>query len=93
MYQSRTSFSPLSIPVCYSITTDEWKSAIEFLSRTGQTSMHPEFNMLSYVLGVTALVETLNNPQVGNATPSSFLGPFLTEDAPDRSSPPTSSAC
>ena len=94
MYQPWTSRSPLSIPVCYSITTDEWKSAIEFLTRAGQiSSTHREFHMLSHVLGVSALVETLNNPQVGNATPSSFLGPFFTEDAPDRSSLLTSSAC
>ena len=86
-------YSSLSVPVCYSITTDEWKSAIEFLTRAGQTPSHREFNMLSDVLGVSALVEALNNPQVGNATSSNFLGPFYTDDAPDRSSLLTSSAC
>ena len=94
MYQSRTSFSPLSIPVCcYSITTDQWKSAMEFLTRTGQISTRPEFNILSDVLGATTVVEMLNSPQIGNATPSTPLGPFFTEDAPDRSSLLTSSAC
>jgi len=93
MYQSWTSYSPLPVPVCYSITTDEWKSAIEFFTRAGQISTHREFNMLWNVLGVSALVEMLNNPQVGNATPSSFLGPFFTEDAPDRTSLLTSSTC
>jgi len=67
------------------ITTEEWKSAIEFLTRAGQISTQREFNMLSNVLGVSALVEMLNDPQFGNATPSSFLGPFFTEDAPDLS--------
>jgi hypothetical protein len=38
------------------------------------------------VFGLSALVETLNNPRVGNATESSFLGPFFSQDAPDRSS-------
>lgn len=75
------------------VLPQKWKSAIEFLTRAGQTPSHCEFNMLSNVLGVSALVETLNNPQVGNATPSNFLGPFFTEDAPDRSSLLTSSAC
>lgn len=70
------------------ITTDEWKSVIKFLSRTGQESPAPfygEFDSLSDVLGVSALIETLNNPRVGNATESSFLGPYFTEDAPDLS--------
>ena len=78
----------------YSITTDEWSSVIEFLSRTGQESTAPlyeEFDSLSDVLGVSALIETLNNPRAGNATESTFLGPYFTEDAPDRSSLPISS--
>jgi len=35
------------------------------------------------VLGVSALVDGLNNPTVSGGTNSSVLGPFLTEDAPD----------
>jgi len=78
----------------YSITTEEWNSVIELLSRTGQEStapFHDEFDSLLSALGVSALMETLNNPRVGNATESSFLGPYFTEDAPDRSSRPISS--
>jgi hypothetical protein len=48
---------------------------------------HPlrqEFIVLSDVFGVPALVDALNNPRVGTATESSLLGPFFTEDAPDR---------
>jgi len=85
--------SPFAIH-CYSITTDEWDSVIELLSRTGKESTAPfddEFDSLSGVLGVSALIEMLNNPRVGNATESSFLGPYFTEDAPDRSSCPISS--
>ncbi|TFY78834.1 hypothetical protein EWM64_g5178 [Hericium alpestre] len=68
-----------------SITTDEWMTAIQFLTRTGQTctNLRQEFILLSDVLGVSALVDALNNPQVGNTTESSVLGPFFTEDAPD----------
>jgi hypothetical protein len=64
-------------------------SGIRFLSRTGQTSSgSPDraFDILSDALGVSAVVETLNNPRFANGTESSFLGPFFTEDAPDRSS-------
>lgn len=60
-------------------------STLEFLTRTGQTCtpLRQEFILLSDVLGVSALVDALNNPAVGNSTESSVLGPFFTEDAPD----------
>jgi protocatechuate 3,4-dioxygenase beta subunit len=63
-------------------------TAIEFLTRTGQTCtpLRQEFILLSDVLGVSALVDALNNPPVGTATESSVLGPFFTEDAPDGAS-------
>ena len=72
--------------VCYSITMDERRSGIEFLTRAGEVPTPPgwQFNLLSDVLGVTSLVDELNNPRIGNATEGSLLGPFFTEDAPDR---------
>lgn len=68
-----------------SLTTDEWMTAINFLTRTGQTctSVRQEFILLSDVLGVSALVDGLNNPTVSGGTNSSVLGPFFVEDAPD----------
>jgi len=70
-----------------SLTTEEWMTAINFLTRTGQTCtpIRQEFILLSDVLGVSALVDGLNNPAVAGGTASSVLGPFLTEDAPDVS--------
>lgn len=67
------------------ITTEEWMATINFLTRTGQicTPIRQEFILLSDVLGVSALVDALNNPLVGKSTESSVLGPFFTEDAPD----------
>ena len=56
-------------------------TAIEFLTRV--SALRQEFVLLSSVLGVTALVDALNNPPVGTATESSILGPFFTEDAPN----------
>lgn len=69
-----------------SITTEEWRSGIEFLTLMGETSITRgrQFTQFSDVFGVTALVERINNPRVGNATESTLLGPFFTEDAPDR---------
>jgi len=67
------------------VTTEEWRSGIEFLTRMGETSITRgrQFTQFSDVFGVTALVERINNPRVGNATESTLLGPFFTEDAPD----------
>ena len=48
--------------------------------------MHPlcqEFIPHSDVLGVSAVVDALNNSPVGNATESSVLGPFFADDAAD----------
>ena len=60
-------------------------TAIQFLTRVGKTctDIRQEFILLSDVLGVSALVDALNNPAVGGATESSVLGPFFTEDAAD----------
>jgi hypothetical protein len=75
------------VALARSLTTDEWMSTIDFLTRTGQTCtpLRQEFILLSDVLGVSALVDSLNNPPIGKATESSVLGPFFTEDAPDGS--------
>ncbi|KAG1802255.1 Intradiol ring-cleavage dioxygenase [Suillus plorans] len=68
-----------------SLTTGEWMAAIDFLTRTGQkcTPLRQENILLSDVLGVSALVDALNNPVAGGATENSVLGPFYTEDAAD----------
>ncbi|KAG1747391.1 Intradiol ring-cleavage dioxygenase [Suillus lakei] len=67
------------------LTTDEWMAAIDFLTRTGQksTPLRQEMILLSDVLGVSALVDALNNPVAGGATENSILGPFFTENAAD----------
>ncbi|KAH9175786.1 hypothetical protein EDB89DRAFT_1944246 [Lactarius sanguifluus] len=46
-----------------SSTRREWMTAIEFLTRTGQTCtpLRQEFILLSDVLGVLVLVDALNN--------------------------------
>lgn len=61
---------------------------IKFLTATGQkcTPLRQEFILLSDVLGVSALVDAINNPPIKGATESSVLGPFFTEDAPDGTS-------
>jgi len=45
--------------------------------------LRTEFILLSDTLGVSALVDGLNNAKPNNATESTVLGPFFTADAPD----------
>lgn len=65
---------------------DEWGVAIDFLTRTGQmcTDTRQEFIMLSDTLGVSMLVETINDEETPEATDSTVLGPFHVTVSPDR---------
>jgi protocatechuate 3,4-dioxygenase beta subunit len=67
------------------LTTDEWMTALQFLTSTGQicTSTRQEFILLSDVLGLSVLVDALNHPKPPGATENTVLGPFFTEDAAD----------
>jgi catechol 1,2-dioxygenase len=68
------------------LTEPEWGAAIEFLTRTGQMSSdrRQEFILLSDVLGVSMLVETVNHRTAGAATESTVLGPFHVVASPPR---------
>jgi protocatechuate 3,4-dioxygenase beta subunit len=68
------------------LTEEEWGSAIDFLTRTGQMSneLRQEFILLSDVLGVSMLVETINHRTGGTSTESTVLGPFHMVESPPR---------
>ncbi|KAG8735316.1 hypothetical protein FRC10_010746 [Ceratobasidium sp. 414] len=51
----------------------------EFVKETSRQ----EFILLSDILGVSALVDAIDHPTVGQSTESTVLGPFFTEDAHD----------
>ena len=59
-------------------TNAEWFKAIEFLSQTGQlcTGKRQEFILASDVLGVSMLVDAINNRRDAGATPGTVEGPF-----------------
>jgi hydroxyquinol 1,2-dioxygenase len=63
---------------------EEWEYAIDFLTRTGQACSltRQEYILLSDTLGVSMLVDAVNNPTVGKVTPSTVLGPWFIDDAP-----------
>ena len=65
-------------------TVEEWARAIEFLTVTGQMcdDRRQEWVLASDVLGVSMLVETLNNRAEGGCTEATVLGPFHVDGAP-----------
>jgi protocatechuate 3,4-dioxygenase beta subunit len=67
------------------LTVDEWATAIRFLTEVGQkcSPVRQEFILLSDVLGVSMLVETITN-RAGDATESTVEGPFHMVDSPPR---------
>jgi len=66
-------------------TQEEWMEAILFLTRTGHTcnEWRQEFILLSDVLGVSMLVDAINNRKPSGASESTVLGPFHVADAPE----------
>ena len=65
-------------------TDAEWLAAIKFLTATGHMcdDVRQEFILLSDTLGVSTLVELINNRKSPGATETSVLGPFFVENAP-----------
>jgi protocatechuate 3,4-dioxygenase beta subunit len=65
-------------------TMDEWLYGIKFLTETGHlsTDWRQEFILLSDTLGVSMLVESLNNHKMSGETESTVLGPFYVQNAP-----------
>jgi hydroxyquinol 1,2-dioxygenase len=66
-------------------TQEEWFEAIQFLTATGHMSneWRQEFILLSDILGVSMLVDAINNRKPSGASESTVLGPFHVADAPE----------
>lgn len=67
-------------------TIEEWETAVSFLTSIGKKcdSLRQEFILLSDVLGVSMLVETINDAETPEATDSTVLGPFHMVESPAR---------
>ena len=67
-------------------TQDEWMEAIKFLTAVGHKSddWRQEYILLSDVMGVSMLVDAINNRKPEGASESTVLGPFHLADAPER---------
>jgi catechol 1,2-dioxygenase len=68
------------------LTEPEWEQAIGFLTATGHRcdEVRQEFILLSDVLGVSMLVETINHRAAGGSTESTVTGPFHVVASPPR---------
>ena len=58
-------------------THEEWLAAVQFLTDTGHmcTQWRQEFILLSDVLGVSMLVDSINNRRPSGATPNTIVRP------------------
>ena len=66
-------------------TGEEWFKAIQFLTAIGHKcdDKRQEFILASDVMGVSMLVDDINNRRVAGATPSTVEGPFHIPNAPE----------
>lgn len=66
----------------------EWETAIKFLVDVGKISsdVRHEFILLSDVLGLSLLVDSISHPKAVDSTEGTVLGPFHTVDAHQVSS-------
>lgn len=68
------------------LTQEEWEYGIAFLTKTGQicSGERQEFILLSDTLGLSMLVDAINNRRPPGATENTVFGPFHVENAPIR---------
>ncbi|KAI4174060.1 MAG: hypothetical protein LQ343_002624 [Gyalolechia ehrenbergii] len=66
------------------LNTEEWMAGIEFLTEVGKmcSDSRQEFILLSDILGLSLLVDSIAHPRPPPATEGSVLGPFHTHDHP-----------
>ncbi|KAJ5551707.1 hypothetical protein N7461_006405 [Penicillium sp. DV-2018c] len=65
------------------LSTEEWMAGLRFLTEVGQitTDVRQEFILLSDVLGLSILVDSMDHPKPAGSTEGTVLGPFHTHDA------------
>jgi hypothetical protein len=65
------------------LSSDEWMTALLFLTAVGQisTDARQEFILLSDILGLSLLVDSIDHPKPANSTEGTVLGPFHTHEA------------
>ena len=76
------------------LTRDEWFAGIRFLTEVGHKcdDVRQEFILLSDTLGVSMLVEMVNQEATDGTTEPTVFGPFHVDGSPPRSSASRSSS-
>ncbi|OJD40599.1 catechol dioxygenase [Diplodia corticola] len=76
------------------LSTAEWTAGIQFLTQVGQTcsAVRQEFILLSDILGLSLLVDSIDHPKPAASTEGTVLGPFHTADAPHYTTDPDGDA-
>lgn len=66
------------------LTGDEWFAAMDFIERLGKISSptRQEVVLLSDILGLSMLLDTMHDNSGGSVTDSALLGPFYVEGRP-----------
>lgn len=69
------------------LSTTEWMSAIRFFTEIGQicSNFRQEFILLSDVIGLSLLVDSIDHPKPASSTEGTVLGPFHTHEAATES--------
>ncbi|OJJ45652.1 hypothetical protein ASPZODRAFT_152688 [Penicilliopsis zonata CBS 506.65] len=65
------------------LSTKEWMAGLQFLTEVGQicTDVRQEFILLSDILGLSILVDSIDHPKPAGSTEGTVLGPFHTHEA------------
>ncbi|KAJ5789160.1 uncharacterized protein N7518_006171 [Penicillium psychrosexuale] len=65
------------------LSSAEWMTGLNFLTEVGQacTDVRQEYILLSDVLGLSILVDSIDHPKPKGSTEGTVLGPFHTHDA------------
>ncbi|KAK1148557.1 hypothetical protein N8T08_009563 [Aspergillus melleus] len=65
------------------LSTDEWMKGLLFLTEVGKicSDVRQEFILLSDILGLSILVDSIDHPKPPTATEGTVLGPFHTHEA------------
>lgn len=68
------------------LSHQEWMTGIQFLTAVGQkcTDVRQEFILLSDILGLSLLVESIDHPKPAASTEGTVLGPFHSHDVHDE---------
>ncbi|KAL3431803.1 Intradiol ring-cleavage dioxygenase [Aspergillus tetrazonus] len=69
------------------LSSAEWMTGLKFLTEVGQicTDVRQEFILLSDVLGLSILVDSIDHPKPPGSTEGTVLGPFHTHEAEELS--------